>query len=158
MQIVSFTTFTTGVDILFGFVLGADCFLREILLAGGNSTSLFLLFLFTGSGDTIAIAAIGEDVTGEDDAAGEVMGEAAGENETDAGAGAVADGGVVGVVGTGSGLGSGDWRTRDTSGEGWYVAVGMLLAVRGSGLWDRQAGKRFGLPRRRFWPIGFDLT
>ena len=61
LQIVSFTTFTTGVDILFGFVLGADCFLREILLAGGKSTSLILLFLFTGSGDTIAIAAIGED-------------------------------------------------------------------------------------------------
>ena len=116
LQTVSLTTFTTGVDIFLRFVLGADSFRREILLAGGKSTS-FLLFLFTGSGDTIAIAAIGEDVTGEDDAAGEMMGEAAGENEADAGAGDGADGGVVGVVG--SGLGTGDSRTRDTSGEGW---------------------------------------
>ena len=113
LQTVSLTTFTTGVDIFLRFVLGADSFRREILLAGGKSTS-FLLFLFTGSGDTIAIAAIGEDVTGEDDAAGEMMGDAAGENEADAGAGD--DGGVVGVVGTGSGLETGD---RDTSGEGW---------------------------------------
>ena len=86
-----------------------------------------------GKGEVVRGEGDIEDVTGEGD-----MEEGEGE------AGAASD--------------TGSFRTRDTSGEGLYNALGTLPTVWGSGLCVRQAGIFLGRPLFLFCPRGFDLT
>ena len=104
----------------------------------------------------------GDDAaTGEDVAEGEgdmevVRGE--GDIEDVIGEGDMEEGGEAGAAADTGSPRSGSFRTRDTSGEGLYNALGTLPTVCGSGLWVRQAGIFLGRPLFLFCPRGFDLT